>query len=304
MTLNNPRPVERGVLPENPEVSVVIPVHNGGPLFGEQLMALSRQDFTGSWEVVVADNGSTDESAALAAQFCGRLNVRVVDASGRRGPAHARNAGAQAALGSWIAYCDADDIVDVGWLSALFAARGSGDVVTGRCDVTTLNHPDITFARGGAELGTRLPEGPAHFLSYAPSCNLLIQRDTLLGIGGWDESLPYCEDVDLSWRAQLAGHTLAFAPDAVVHYRFRGSAADLYRQMLRYKAAEPALFARYRDAGARRRTPAEVGRTAWWLVSRLPYTALGTRRRFLWCALAGGAVGRLQGSVRSRVFYP
>src|SRR5204862_175427 len=78
-------------------VSVLIPVRNAARLLPDQLNALAAQDYDGPWEVVVADNGSSDGSASVARRLAGRLpSLRVVDASGRRGAGPARNAGAAA----------------------------------------------------------------------------------------------------------------------------------------------------------------------------------------------------------------
>jgi GT2 family glycosyltransferase len=287
-----------------PDVSVIIPVYNGGALFSAQLEALCRQQFDGAWELVIADNGSSDGSPGMAESYAGRLPIRVVDASERRGPAHARNVGAEHARSGLLAYCDADDVVDHAWLSALCAASAAADLVGGAYDATVVNPPEITQARGLQKRDQRLPDGPCRFLSYAGSANFLIRRRVLEEIGGWDETLPYCEDVELCWRAQLAGYQLAFAPDAVVHYRLRSSATELFRQVASYTMCEAELYRRFRGRGAQRRTAADVARSAWWLASRSPYPVLGTRRRHTWVSVAASAVGRVRGSVHYRVFYP
>ncbi|GAA2743223.1 glycosyltransferase family A protein [Terrabacter aerolatus] len=285
------------------EVSVIVPVFNAAAHIAEQLEALARQTFPGRWEVVLADNGSTDASMDIARCREDVLDLRIVDASDRGGPGHARNVGAAAARGEWLAFCDADDVVEPGWLAALHASRGHADLVAGAIRVDTLNTPAMAHARGGAALVDRLPDGPAGFLPYAPSGNLLVRRELFQQLGGWDETLRHCEDVDFSWRAQLAGHTLAVAPGAVLHYRFRGTPLGVYHQTRRYKAAEAVLYRRFRGAGARRRPARRALRTVWWLLSRSPYVVLGEERRYLWFTLLGEAVGHVEGSVDQRVLY-
>ena len=98
--------------------TVVVPVYNGLPLVLDQLAALARQQFDLCWEVVLADNGSTDE--LLRRPLHWRTNfhrLRIVDASSVRGPAHARNSGASVARGDLLLFCDADDVADpgLGW---------------------------------------------------------------------------------------------------------------------------------------------------------------------------------------------
>lgn len=288
-----------------PDVSVVIPVRNGGALLEEQLAALVAQDFPGTWEVLVVDNGSDDDSAERAERYADRLDLRVLPAPDGLGPAYARNVGAAYARGRWLAFCDADDVVEPAWLRALVAKAVEADLVGGTVDVAVLNSPRMLQARGlqADADGDALPIGPGGFLPYIPSGNLLISHEVFDALGGWDERLTYCEDVDLSWRAQLAGYALAYQPEAVLRYRLRHSALGLFRQVANYSAAEPALYQRFRAHGAVRPTVRHGLGRIWWVLSRSPYLVLGTRRRHLWLAVAAEVTGHLRGSRRHRVLY-
>jgi glycosyltransferase involved in cell wall biosynthesis len=284
-------------------VSVILPVLDPGPLLAEQLSALVAQDWDLPWEVLIADNGCTDGSLDVVEEMRHRLPVRVIDARARRGPAYARNQGAAEARGEWLAFCDGDDVASPGWLAALWSARDQGDLVCGACDVTTLNDPAVLKARGGPDYGRSMPQGPCEFLPYATSGNMLVRRALFMELGGWDEQLSYCEDVEFSWRAQLRGQSLVFAPEAVMQYRYRPSTRALFHQVRRYKAAEVGLFVLYRSVGARRPRVSEALGRYWWLLSRGPYVVLGTARASLWCSVAGAVVGRIEGSWRHRVVY-
>lgn len=285
------------------EVSVVVPVYNPGLLLAEQLRALRQQDFDGTWEIVIADNGTTDGSLDDLSELAGGPPVRVVDASGRQGPSHARNVGARGAAGRWLAFCDADDEAAPSWLRELYAAKDTGDVVAGVYDVRRVNPSRLWSMRGPREHWDGLPQGPCGFLPFANTGNMMVRRDLYLSLGGFDESLTSCEDVEFSWRAQLGGLVLSLAPDAVIGYRFRSTAADTYRQMLSYTGAEALLYRRYRAVGARRQSAATVVGRVWWVLSRSFYLLTDARRRFLWCAVAGSVIGRVRGSVRHRVVY-
>lgn len=287
-------------------VTVIVPIYNPGGQLDEQLESLTQQEFAGTWEVVLADNGTTDGSLDNLGAFAGRLNLRVVDASARRGPSFARNLAAEVARGEWLAFCDADDITAPDWLSRLFAARCSGDLISGVYEVERLNTPAVIAARAGVDYWKDLLRGPADFLPFAPSGNFMMRRDVYLEMGGFDETVPGPggEDVDLSWRVQLSGRTLVLAPGAVVHYRFRGTPRSVYRQVRGYKLAEAELYVRYRDMGMRRQSVGKAASRIWWLVSRLPYLALAGHRRLTWSAVAGEVVGRVRGSIDRRVLYP
>lgn len=278
-------------------VSVVIPTYNAGAQLAEQLDALTQQDFEGTWEVVLADNGSTDGSLAGLERYAGRLDLRVVDASERRGPSFARNLGATVAKGEWLAFCDADDVAAPQWLRELYAARERGDMISGVYEVERLNKPGLVTARAGVEYWSGLLRGPSDFMSFAPSGNFLMSRATFFEIGGFDETLPNpgCEDVDLSWRVQLGGRSLVLAADAIVHYRLRSTARSMYRQVRGYKAAEAALHQRYASAGMIRHPLKQTLRRMMWLVTRSPYLLMGQQRRLLWCAVAGEVAGYVRG---------
>lgn len=285
------------------DVSVIIPAYDPGPLLREQLDALVAQEGAPVFEVVIADNGCLDGSLDVVADYVKRLQVRVVPAADVRGPAHARNVAAAASAAPWLAFCDADDVVDHNWLAGLWAHRAEDALVTGVLDMTLLNPPEVLSARGGADIGRSLPVGPCDFLTYAPSGNLLINAGRFRELGGWDESLSHCEDVDLSWRAQLAGDRVVHTSDSTLHYRLRGTTRDLFRQVRAYKTSEVGLYVRFRGVGARRPPMRETAHWWWWLLSRSPYVVLDTRRRYLWWAAAGCVAGRVQGSVRHRVVY-
>lgn len=106
-----------------PEITVIIPVRNGASVLARQLSALVEQDSQVPFEVVVADNGSDDETARIAADYSDRLSLRVIDASAVTGASAARNEGARHARADRLAFLDADDVAGPGWLSALRRAQ-------------------------------------------------------------------------------------------------------------------------------------------------------------------------------------
>jgi glycosyltransferase involved in cell wall biosynthesis len=280
-------------------ISVVMPVRNGSETIGEQLRALAGQSYTGAWEIVIADNGSTDGTAALA-RACAPANVelRVVDASARPGSSFARNRGATEAHGDFLAFCDADDIVVPGWLDAMANAAREFDVVTGPQDASEINAPDIQQWR--PPRATELPS--SGFLPYAPSCNLGVWADAYAHTGGFKEEYPQAHDVEWSWRAQLASLAFGYAPDAVVHYRYRSSIRGVARQAYLSGLDSARLYRDYKSQGMPRPAVRRALRTWLWLIVRLPWM-MSRERRGIWVRRAGEAWGRLRGSVRFRVVF-
>jgi len=228
--------------PTLPAVSVVMPCKDGAATIEAQLAALAAQDYPGTLEVVVADNGSTDGSAEIAARWKG---VRVVDASSARGPNHARNTGAGVAAGELILTCDADDVVDPGWVSAMVRGLRDFDLVGGTLDYALLNDPERRRPHPADPLGNRYG-----FLPTASGSCFGIRARVLADLGGWDEAFDGGpDDTELVWRAQLAGHRFGFAPDAVVHSRLRSTASALAKQGYDGGLRIPLLIRRFRPAG-------------------------------------------------------
>jgi glycosyltransferase involved in cell wall biosynthesis len=284
-------------LPES--ISVIIPVLNGADTLPQQLEALEAQTYDGAWEVILADNGSTDGTRGLAEHWASRLpKLTLVDASERPGSSFARNDGARHATGAFLAFCDADDVVVPGWLDALADAARDFDAVTGLQDATAINPEAVQSWRPPRAAG--LPR--SQFLPYAPSCNLGVWRAVFLQTGGFDEEYPQAHDVEWSWRAQLASFTLGFAPGAVVHYRYRSSPRGVSRQAFLTGVDSVRLYRDFRARGLQRARTTEALRAWAWLVARLPYL-LSPVRRGTWVRRAGEAAGRFSGSVRFRVLF-
>jgi GT2 family glycosyltransferase len=134
------------------------------------------------------------------------------------------------------------------------------------------------------------------------AANLAVRRSAFEGVGGFAEELAANEDIDLCWRLQLNGSRFVIAPDAVVAKRERPDFRQAFRQGAAYGRNSPNLFSRYRSVGAHRNLAGAAKSWAWLLVSVPGLLQRG--RRAHWARTAGMRVGRLQGSVRQRVFFP
>ena len=282
-------------------VSVVVPVRNGAATIAEQLHALAGQEYPGAWEVLVADNGSSDATVTIVEAWRARLpGLRIVDASGAAGPGRARNCGAQHAAGDFLAFCDADDVVAREWLAALVAEAPRFDIVTGPLDGTAINTAAVASSRPPRAAG--IPSS-GRFLPFAPSGNLGVWADVFSRTGGFDDAYAQCEDVEWSWRAQLDERgTIGFAPDAVVRYRYRSEPAAIARQAFGRGFASARLYRDYRARGMKRPSPLDAARTWLWLVVRIGALA-SPARRGTWIRRFSEAAGRFWGSVRHRVVF-
>ncbi|WP_205472911.1 glycosyltransferase family 2 protein [Nocardioides sp. SYSU D00038] len=276
------------------DVSVVIPCRNAVRTIGAQLDALAAQVTGATFEVVVADNGSTDGTRELLAA---RDDVVVVDAGARPGINRARNAGIAAARGDLLLLTDADDVVDPGWIEAYWQAARAGATLMGGPLRRVL--PDGTTVRWQRRFTDSLG-----FLPWPTGANCALAREVVDACGPFDEELlGGGDETDLFWRAQLAGHVLVYVPGAVVSYTQRATLGTLFRQCRGYGRSHVRLFVRYRPHGMPRRR----GRATLRLLGRrLREVAGRDGRRVALRALTqelGLAAGRLEESLRSRTLY-
>lgn len=279
-----------------PTFSVIVPARNAAQTLQRQLDALADQTASVDWELIVADNGSTDGTRAVADSFVARLGLTIVDASGARGAAGTRNAGARHAQGDVLLFTDADDVVSPDWVAA--HADAGHEHATGP---TPAMEGAGTPAWGSDEF-SRTPPTLLQFLPYAPGTNLAVSRGRFESLGGFDELMAAGEDVDLSWRAQLGGVSLGFVDGAVVAVdRGRAATGQLHRYR-RYGQFDVELYKRFRAAGAPPMNGSQVARSYLGMVARAPLTwRRDSRSKFV--RQLGRRLGRLTGSLRHGVIY-
>jgi glycosyltransferase involved in cell wall biosynthesis len=273
-------------------VSVVVPVRNGGSALGEQLAALAAQTYDGPWELIVADNGSTDHTSEIIREWLPRFpRARAVDASARPSPGFARNVGTWASHGELVLYTDADDVVDPGWIAAMAEAAREHPFVAG-CDTFEPPAPDGVPTHAAPASPARVP-----FLPWTRGGNMGVHRTVFDEVGGWSEDWPRGQDVEFAWRVQVAGYPLHVVEDARVWYRRPTATWPLVVHQYRLGLHGPALYREFRSHGAPTWSPRRAWRTATWLVTRSPLLLSRTRRRS-WLLVAAGSLGRAVGTVR------
>lgn len=262
----------------SPRVSVIVPARDAAATLPALLAALAAQQDAPPYELIVADDGSRDATAALA-QAAGARVVRT----GGRGPGAARNAARAVASAAVLAFTDADCVPAPGWLAAGVRAVDAGhDLVQGRVVPAGLaGHWDRTVRVAGL---THLYETANLFIRAA-------RFDDLGGFERWIDPLrskELAEDVWLGWRARRAGADIAFAADAVVaHAVFpRGPGGYVAeRARLRFFPELAARIPELRDAVFYRRAFLSRRTAAYDLAAAAVVAAAVTRRPAL---LLGG----------------
>lgn len=297
------------------EISVVIPVRNRPEgirraIDGVLDCKLPHVQF----ELIVVDNGSTDETARVAAEAGARV---ISEPAPNR--CRARNRGADAAQGKWLAFIDSDCVPEPGWLAALMRATNDAESHPRRALIAgpVLPAPPTSLVdeyiarRRWVDQEKFLTPGRRYSPPFAATANLAVRRDVYLGLGGLDPELATAgEDADFCWRAAEAGWELFYEPAAdVVHYH-RSTIGGLWRQSRDYGIGNAELFARWKE---------KWGASAWieprryaWALKALVKTPFAlafasnplARREPLYDFLANTAMalGRLQGGLRRRTF--
>jgi len=275
-------------------VSVVIPVRNGAEVLHRQLDALAVQTFTGSWEVVVADNGSTDGSAEVAMRWRDRLpGLRVIDASGRRGVGPARNRGCEESTAEAVLFCDADDVASPEWVAAMVAALGGHPIVGGPCQIVD---PDGTVVPAARKLGLTLGLVP-----FPVGACFGVWHDVFDEVGGFEPDHPeaQAEDAEFCLRAWELGHVAGFAPDALMTKSRRSDVRSTYRQWRGYGTGAMFNARRFRDRGTMPILLRVDARLLGWMIVHLPL--IRTREgRMRWLRWGAAKVGWATGYLRYR----
>lgn len=271
-----------------------------------QLAALAAQTSPPD-QVILVNNGAPGAVAVVYQQWRERLPLELVEDRTVCNVSHARNVGAAAARHPGLLFLDDDDEVGPGYVAAMAAALDTADLVAGRIELARLNSPALAAHWGDMQF-----QGPItyhDFLPWVSGCALGVRRDVFDQVGGFDERLDLVEDTDLCWRLQLGGPVrVAFARDAVLHYRLRDTPRSAFRQARQWAIGEAQLAPRFGVHGmpVAGRSPARVARAArrWARPVQLVVSARTRDDLTVAARSLGGCVGRLVGGVRPRSSGP
>ena len=262
-------------LPRLPKVSVVVASYNGGKTLPACLTSLEQLRYP-NYEVILVDDGSTDDTAQIAANYRMEVDDRrgtsggisAADAELKTPPLEpgatarpamriirqinfglsvARNTGIAAATGEIVAFTDSDCRADEDWLHYLV-----GDFL--RSDFTGIGGHNFLPPEDGWVPAAVMasPGGPAHVMltdrlaEHIPGCNMAFYKWALDEIGGFDPIYRKAgDDVDVCWRLQQRGYRIGFSPSGFVwHYR-RATVQAYLKQQRGYGEAEALLVRKH-----------------------------------------------------------
>lgn len=224
-------------------ISVVVAVFNAESTIVACIESLQRLHYP-AFEIIVVDDGSTDQTPNLIGHFDG---IRVVRHDINQGLSAARNAGILASSGEIVAFTDADCQVDAAWLSYLSLTLEEHEFK----GVGGHNLLPEEMPRAAAAVGVA-PGGPIHVMltdrvaEHIPGCNMAFYRSVLDEVGGFDVRFRAAgDDVDLCWRIQQNGHRIGFSPGGFVWHDRRTSISGYVKQQMGYGKAEALLAQKF-----------------------------------------------------------
>jgi peptidoglycan/xylan/chitin deacetylase (PgdA/CDA1 family)/GT2 family glycosyltransferase len=215
-------------------VSVVIPARNATETISETLQSLLVQS-SDHWEAIVVDDGSTDETAALASRFAGcDARIRCVSQN-QGGVSAARNKGVELARSDWVLFLDADDWLLPAYLERMHAVlESSGNVDAAFCGAARVTPDGL---RVKEDYHDEAGDMFHYFAQWAvfPIHACVVRKSIVQSVGGFDRSLRTCEDWDLWQRiARTGARFFGVAREVLALYRMRPRSASMdHVQMLR-----------------------------------------------------------------------
>jgi glycosyltransferase involved in cell wall biosynthesis len=183
-----------------PLVSIIVPVRDDAERLRRCLASIRANDYAGSVEIIVLDNGSRDHSVEVARE----AGARVLLVPGAR-VAALRNTGAQHAAGSILAFIDADHAINSRWISA--AAEGITQDGVAAVGAPYLPPPNANWVQRAYDRLRPHRRGVCE-VEWLGSGNLAVRTNAFMEVGGFDTSLEACEDVDLCNRLRAARHRI------------------------------------------------------------------------------------------------
>jgi GT2 family glycosyltransferase len=254
-----------------PTASVLVLNLNGRAHLAECLPSLEAQTYAPNrFDIVVIDNGSTDDSLAFVRREHPRVRLIALDRN--RGFAAPYNDAARQSDADFLVFLNNDTRVAPTWLDELVDAAERNNAACAASRILDWTGERIDFAGGivsfighswqrgtGEPADTEYAEG---LILFGCGGSSLISRSAFLEVGGFDEDFfAYFEDVDLGWRLALLGHDTVFAPRAVTYHRVHGTAGRMAlasKIRLYERNALMMIYKNYGDEALRRVLPAAV----------------------------------------------
>jgi glycosyltransferase involved in cell wall biosynthesis len=216
---------------ENPFISVIVPVYNDPSGLEDTLQSLIAQEYAGNFEIIVADNGSTDNTPDIAEKYCGDSVKLVVEDTVQSSYA-ARNKGLEIAKGSIIAFIDSDMTVEKDWLQKISQSMAKHNADYLGCRVEIYSESNSLSALHNKLSGFPMDEY-IYKRHFAPTCCLIVRKEIFEHVGVFDPNLISSGDYEFGNRVFDAGYKLYYDSDIVMYHPARTSLKKLLKKSFR-----------------------------------------------------------------------
>ena len=286
------------------DISILLCTYNRCGFLKEVLDRLVGQRLPAgmNFEVVVVDNGSTDQTIRVVTSYDDLKSPQVIYVfEPRKGVAQARNRSIREAHGDWFAFLDDDELAEPNWLGELWrAAERSGTEIVG--GAVRLNLPVDWSGQIGRECRRSLRERDVdRFGALLRPCppgvnpgtdNLMVSRGVVEKVGGFDETMMTGgSDSDFVIRARRAGYVPWYAPAAVVYHQIPNSRLTTeYLRLDSYQSGVMLAFLVRRYRGS--------FRLAMQVIARIGQGVIVTVPRICWAAISGNRAELLDRQIK------
>lgn len=228
-------------------VSIIIPAKNAQATIKKCIDSIARQSYK-NYELIVVNDGSTDKTAQILRDY---PRARVLTTPGT-GPSKARNTGIAQAKGEFVAFTDADCVLDYHWIEELLKGfineriAGVGGIQKSPTDETEFGKKVQEFLKIFGFISDYMqPGAKIKSANHNPSCNVMYRKSILVESGGFLTGLWPGEDVELDYRIKKNGYLLMFNPEAVVYHYRPSNFKEFNRMMFNYGQAQGWLVRKY-----------------------------------------------------------
>ena len=281
----------------------MIPAFNAADVIGTQLAGLHEQVNAPLFEVVVADNGSTDGLANVIGAWQSRLpGLRLVDASRGRGVSVARNEGIKHAGSDLILVCDADDRVSPAWVAAMLTGLKTHSLVSGPVETTLLSGESAGWVPIEHRTSGLFETWEGR--TYGIGCDLRTPPRSLggswrlrRGLSGWGG------EIDFAWRAGDIGYEFTYIEGALLHYRIRTDLRGVLRQQYNSGRGVATLYDKFRPQEVVAKSTSRRVRHELRLIQQFPWRGDANDRR-MWLTRMAFEAGKLLQARRRGVSAP